>query len=139
VKWLALALLVACHHGVDGDAATTWLEARGSAAATWEPCLRIGTAMHAACGGDAACGLEATRTFSYWCYAGRYAGKSASDDPLSLSPCFWNRVGDHASNVAFEPWAAQICDRFKLPAKPCKDELHDVVQSCNEDLTGAGP
>ena len=106
MKWLALALLVACHHGVDGDTATSWLEARGSAAATWEPCLRIGTVMHAACGGDAQCGLEATRTFSYWCYAGRYAGKSASDDTLALSPCFWSRVGDHTGHLAFDVWAA---------------------------------
>ncbi|MEO6773770.1 MAG: hypothetical protein ABI467_12260 [Kofleriaceae bacterium] len=46
------------------------------------------------------------------------------------------RLGLH---VTFDVWTAKICDRFKLPTKPCKDELRDVVQSCNEDLTGAGP
>lgn len=139
MKWLTLALLVACHHGVDGEKATSWLETRGSSAATWEPCLRIGTAMHAACGGDAQCGLEATRTFSYWCYAGRYAGKSLGEGTLSLSPCFWSRINDHGNHVTFDAWTAQICDRFKLPVKACSDELRDVVQSCTEDLTGAGP
>src|SRR5262249_8806615 len=103
---------------------------------------------HAACAGDAQCGLDATRTFTYWCYAGRYGGPPAGTDPLALSPCFWSRINAHGDSVTFpgEPgyipldaWSAQICDRFELPTKPCAAELHDVVQSCNEDLTGAGP
>ena len=134
-RWLAIALLAACHHGVDGESATSWLEARGQAAATWEPCLRIGTAMHAACGDDARCGLAATETFTHWCYAGRYGAERTSDDPLALSPCFWER--SHRGEL--ETWSAQICDRFHLPVKPCSAELRDVVRSCDEDLTGAGP
>ena len=140
MKWLLLALLAACHHGVDGDAATAWLEERGSAAPTWEPCLRIGTEMHAACGDNAQCGLEATRTFTYWCYAGRYGNKVRRDNTtLSLSPCFWSSLNEPARHATFDAWATQICERFKLPTQPCTAELRDVVQSCTVDLTGAGP
>ncbi len=147
-RWIALALLAACHHGVDGDAATSWLETRGRVASTWEPCLRVGTAMHAVCGDDAQCGLTATQTFTYWCYAGRYGAAQERDDPLSLSPCFWSEINHHGDRVTapgepgfvtLEAWSAQICDRFHLPAKACSTELRDVVQSCTEDLTGAGP
>jgi hypothetical protein len=147
-RWLALALLAACHHGVDGDTATSWLEARGQTAPTWEPCLRIGTAMHAACSDDAQCGRTATETFTHWCYAGRYGGAHASDDPLVLSPCFWdanNRRGNRfiqagePGYVTQEEWSVRICDRFHLPATPCRAELRDVMRSCTEDLTGAGP
>jgi hypothetical protein len=146
--WLALALLAACHHGVDGAAATSWLQTRGGTASTWEPCLRIGTAMHAACGSDAQCGLDATRRFTYWCYAGRYRGaRAAGVDVLALSPCFWSRTnmhGDHVTlpgepNATLQSWAAQVCARFELPVRACSAELRDVVQSCTEDLTGAGP
>jgi hypothetical protein len=58
---------------------------------------------------------------------------------LSLSPCFWSRINEHGNHVTFDAWTAQICDRFKLPVKACSDELRDVVQSCTQDLTGAGP
>ena len=97
--------------------------------------------MHTACGRDPQCGLDATRTFTYWCYAGRYDGRpSTGDDPLALSPCFWDRASSgQPGSLTVDAWAARICARFQLPMEACRAELRDVVRSCTEDLTGAGP
>jgi len=148
-RWLVLTALAACHDGVDAHRATAWLEARGRAAPTWEPCLRMAVAMRDACAGDAPCANEVTRTFSYWCYAGHYRGPhAAGGDALSTSPCFWesiNRHGDRYTQagepgfVTLDAWAGGVCASFHLPAPSCVAELHDVVASCDIGLTGAGP
>src|SRR6185312_7016919 len=126
--WFIVLLLAACHHeGVDSDHATAWLRERGSTAATWEPCLRLGVAMREACAASTTCAKSVTPTFTYWCYAGHFRDAHApADDALATSPCFWrtvNRHGDHyaqegeAGFVTFDAWASSVCARFALPPK----------------------
>lgn len=138
---IVLLLLVAagCYRaGVDGPEATAWLEARGRAAKTWEPCLRMASAMRAECGADRECGDAVTRHFSFWCYAGRYRGPSTGDDPMTLSPCFWDRTEGAPSRAA---WIDGTCARLDLGA-PCRDELRAILAICDEgghyELTGVG-
>jgi hypothetical protein len=48
-------------------------------------CVRISTALRAACGSDEACARNVSLDFSYHCYAGVYSTGTETKD---LGPCF---------------------------------------------------
>src|SRR5262249_21131338 len=123
------------------DPARAWLYDLGANAASWEPCLRIGTRLRAECGNDEACARRASDQLSLHCYAGHYRGhprpvsasRSTSETGTSPSPCFLS----HGARVT------EICRRLKLQEGPCEAELRyfvdDVCHRGDPTLTGVGP
>jgi hypothetical protein len=137
--WAALGLLALGACGGSSPPAGGWFAARGQHATTWHACVRIGAALRAACDGDAACESRVTRELTRSCYAGRYAA-ATSDDPHTLSPCFWDRTEPPAASPA--AYAEAECQHLEL-GPHCVAELREVIEGiCLEgamDLTGAGP
>jgi hypothetical protein len=146
---LALAALF-CAFGC-GHAPTAqerWFADRGRVAPTWHTCLQIGAELRAACGSDATCGSEATRTMSRACYAGRYRQETSHATPRGvvraerLSPCFWHT---DAPKVTAADYMQRTCSGVVEAnlRSACVAELREVIEGiCTEgalDLTGAGP
>jgi hypothetical protein len=139
-------LVVACGHAPTRQ--EQWFADRGRESPTWYSCLRLGAALRAECGGNAACATAVTDEMTRPCYSGRYHATSNARPkdrfrPEQLSPCFWDDDPQHpATPVAYaQATCSGIVEVRLQPA--CVAELREVIEGmCKAgapDLTGAGP